>query len=90
MDIQAYLSRIGLTNKPRPTLDGLRLLQDAHMRHVPFENLDILLGRPLNVSEGALFEKIISRKRGGYCFELFCEVKLSICYFMFIWFILKC
>lgn len=70
MHIQAYLSRIGLTKKPQPTLDGLCLLQDAHMRHVPFENLDVLLERPLNLSEDALFEKIISRKRGGYCFEL--------------------
>jgi len=70
MDIQAYLRRIGLENKPQPTLDGLHLLQDAHMRHVPFENLDILLGRPINLEPDVLFEKIVSHKRGGYCFEL--------------------
>jgi len=70
MDIQAYLSRIGVEHQPRPTLDGLSLLQDAHMRHVPFENLDVLLGRPLTLSVDALFDKIVSRKRGGYCFEL--------------------
>lgn len=70
MDIQTYLSRIGVEKRPEPTLEGLHLLQDAHMRHVPFENLDVLLGRPLNLSKAALFEKIVTRKRGGYCFEL--------------------
>ena len=70
MDSQAYLLRIGLESKLKPTLDALHLLQDAHMRHVPFENLDVLLGRPLNLKTHALFEKIVTRKRGGYCFEL--------------------
>ena len=70
MDIQAYIRRIGLEVKPQPTLDGLQLLQDAHMRHVPFENIDVLVGHPLNLEPDALFEKIVTRKRGGYCFEL--------------------
>lgn len=70
MQISDYLARIGLRAAPSPTLEGLHLLQDHHMRHVPFENLDILLGRPLNLSLGALFEKIVTRRRGGYCFEL--------------------
>ena len=70
MRISDYLSRIGLEALPPPTLDGLRLLQDHHMRHVPFENLDVLLGRPLDLSSEVLFEKIITRSRGGYCFEL--------------------
>lgn len=70
MDIQTYLSRIGLDQKPKSTLTDLHRLQDAHMRHVPFENLDVLLRRPLNLEVDALFEKIVTRKRGGYCFEL--------------------
>ena len=70
MQISEYLARIGLSTSPPPTLAGLHLLQDHHMRHVAFENLDILLGRPLNLSTGALFEKIVTRRRGGYCFEL--------------------
>lgn len=70
MRFSDYLSRIGLENTPPPTLDGLHFLQDHHMRHVPFENLDVLLGRPLILTTDALFEKIVSRKRGGYCFEL--------------------
>lgn len=70
MRISDYLARIGLETVPPPSLDGLTCLQDHHMRHVPFENLDVLLGRPLNLSPDALFEKIVQRKRGGYCFEL--------------------
>jgi len=70
MRLSKYLERIGLSGAPPPTLDGLRLLQDHHMRHVPFENLDILLERPLNLLPEALFDKIVTRRRGGYCFEL--------------------
>ena len=70
MNHSEYLSRIGLTTLPSPTADGLRRLQDHHMRHVPFENLDVLLGRPLDLTAAALFNKIVSRNRGGYCFEL--------------------
>lgn len=70
MRVSDYLSRIGLEACPPPSLGGLHQLQDHHMRHVPFENLNVLLGRPLDLSVAALFEKIISGERGGYCFEL--------------------
>lgn len=70
MDVSAYLSRIGLDEMPPSTLEGLRVLQDHHMRHIPFENLDVLIGRKLKLSPKALFEKVVSRRRGGYCFEL--------------------
>ena len=70
MRISDYLSRIGLNALPSPNLEGLHVLQDHHMRHVPFENLNVLLGRPLDLTPSALFEKIVRRKRGGYCFEL--------------------
>lgn len=70
MDVNAMLGRIGLSDTPHPTVEGLRRLQDHHMRAVPFENLDILLGRPLDLSPDALFEKIVIQRRGGYCFEL--------------------
>ena len=48
MRLSDYLSRIGLDALPPPSLEGLQLLQDHHMRHVPFENLNVLLGRPLD------------------------------------------
>lgn len=70
MRVSDYLSRIGLKSTPPSTVEGLELLQNHHMRHVPFENLNVLLGRPLDLSTDALFEKIVSSKRGGYCFEL--------------------
>lgn len=70
MILSEYLGRIGLQAKPEADLIGLHLLQDYHMRHVPFENLDVLLRRPLDLTPDALFEKIVSRGRGGYCFEL--------------------
>ena len=70
MQISDYLNRIGLSAAPTPTREALQNLQDHHMRHVPFENLDVLLGRPLNLLPDALFNKIVTRRRGGYCFEL--------------------
>lgn len=65
-----YLLRIGLQKAPQLGLVGLHQLQDHHMRHIPFENLDVVLGRPLNLSREALFQKIVTQGRGGYCFEL--------------------
>jgi N-hydroxyarylamine O-acetyltransferase len=70
MDVSAYLRRLGLDTPPRATLDGLRLLQRAHVESVPFENLDVFLGRPLSLEPDDLFDKVVVRRRGGYCFEL--------------------
>ena len=66
----AYLARIGLDEAPPPTLDGLATLQRAHMLSVPFENLDIVAGRGIDLAEDALFAKVVTRRRGGYCYEL--------------------
>jgi len=68
--LTTYLARIGIPSPPQPTLAGLHTLQAAHMRAVPFENLDILMGRPLSLDPADLFIKIVTRRRGGYCFEL--------------------
>ena len=70
MDIGAYLRRIGLDRTPPPTLDGLAELSLAHLCTVPFENLDIAAGRPLSLDPDALFDKIVARRRGGFCYEL--------------------
>jgi N-hydroxyarylamine O-acetyltransferase len=70
MDIADYFSRIGLQKVPDADLLGLSQLQDHHMRHIPFENLDVVSGRSLNLSCEALFQKIVTHRRGGYCFEL--------------------
>jgi len=68
--VQAYLDRIGYDGPTEPGLITLTGLQRAHMLSVPFENLDVHLGRRLVLDPAANFEKIVGRRRGGWCFEL--------------------
>ena len=70
MDIPAYLARIHYQEAVKPDAQTLYGLQQAHMQNVSFENLDIGLGRPIQLGEEALWDKIILRKRGGFCYEL--------------------
>lgn len=70
MDITAYLRRIDYHGPLDPTIATLRALHMAHLLTVPFENLDIHLGRPIVLDEAALFDKIVGRRRGGFCYEL--------------------
>jgi N-hydroxyarylamine O-acetyltransferase len=70
MDIPAYLNRIGYAGPLEPSAETLRRLHRAHLQTVPFENLDIHLGRPIVLDEAALFDKIVTRRRGGFCYEL--------------------
>ena len=70
MDIPTYLMRINYTDSVKPDVQTLRGLQLAHMHHIPFENLDIGLKRPIQLSEEALWNKIVVQKRGGFCYEL--------------------
>lgn len=69
LDLDAYFGRIGWTGPRRPTLDVLTGLCLRHTASVPFENLDILLGRPIALDVPSLADKIVTRRRGGYCFE---------------------
>jgi N-hydroxyarylamine O-acetyltransferase len=66
----AYLDRIGVTRPITLNIDGLRQLQYAHLMRVPFENLDIHLGRPIRLDVASFFEKIVIGRRGGFCYEL--------------------
>jgi N-hydroxyarylamine O-acetyltransferase len=68
-DLAAYLDRVGLPSAPAPTADGLASLHLAHATHVPFENIDILLGRPIRLDLPSLQKKLVADRRGGYCFE---------------------
>ena len=70
MDTQAYLQRINYQGPLAPTAPSLRELHVAHMLAVPFENLDIHLGCPVVLEDSALFNKIVARRRGGFCYEL--------------------
>ena len=69
LDLAAYCARIGHAEALSPTLDALRRLQALHMSAIPFENLDILLGRGIDISPHAVDAKLIVARRGGYCFE---------------------
>ncbi|MBL1077892.1 arylamine N-acetyltransferase [Nocardia sp. 2] len=69
LDLDAYLSRIGFTGERTPTLATLRALQYAHTTGLPFENLEILLGRGIPLDLESLQDKMIRRRRGGYCYE---------------------
>ena len=68
-DLDAYLARIDMP--ARPTLDaaGLARLQLAHRLAVPFENLDVALGRGIAIDSASVFDKLVTARRGGYCFE---------------------
>ena len=69
MSAALYLQRIGLDHAPRPGAQGLAALQYAHRCAIAFENLDIPLGRGIRIDSSSVFEKIVMRGRGGYCFE---------------------
>lgn len=70
IDLSAYLHRIGLPLEPLPpTAATLQAVHAAHGRSIPFENLDIHLGRPISTELDVIFEKLVRRRRGGYCFE---------------------
>ncbi|WP_394826089.1 arylamine N-acetyltransferase [Pendulispora albinea] len=65
-----YLNRIGTPLPSAPTSEVLRELQVRHLRTVPFENLSIHLDEPIDLNETALMDKIVRRRRGGFCYEL--------------------
>jgi len=68
--VEAYLHRIGFDQHDEPRVDALRELQVAHLKSVPFENLSIHMGEPIVLDPEALLDKIVGRRRGGFCYEL--------------------
>lgn len=68
--IQAYLDRIGYRGSQKPDSATLCALHRAHLLRVPFENLDIHLGRIIVLDEDRFFAKIVGEGRGGFCYEL--------------------
>jgi N-hydroxyarylamine O-acetyltransferase len=77
MNVEAYLRRIAYDGPREPSASVLRDLHRQHLYTVPFENLDIALGIPIHLHLDELFDKIVKRKRGGFCYELnglFCEL----------------
>lgn len=70
MDIDAYLKRINYDGPRTATSDTLKQLQLAHLYSVPFENLSIHANEPIVLNDDSLFQKIVARQRGGFCYEL--------------------
>ncbi|WP_406813879.1 arylamine N-acetyltransferase [Mycobacterium sp. M23085] len=70
LDLSAYFDRIGYRGAAEPTLEVLQDLMTAHTGSIPFENLDPLMGVPVDdLSPEALTDKLVRRRRGGYCYE---------------------
>ena len=81
LDLDRYFRRIGYTGPQAATLDVLRELQRLHPLSIPFENLDPLTGRRVDLALPAVVDKLIERRRGGYCFEqngLFAHVLMQL------------
>ncbi|NGO81879.1 arylamine N-acetyltransferase [Streptomyces sp. YC504] len=68
--VDTYLRRIGAERPARPDGPALRMLQERHLRSVPFENLSIHLGEEIRLAPEALVAKIVDARRGGFCYEL--------------------
>jgi len=68
-DLNAYCRRIGFVGRLEPTLPVLKSLAERHACSIPFENLDVVLGRGVDLNPEALEKKLVHDRRGGYCFE---------------------
>jgi len=69
VNLDAYFQRIGYTGPRAPDLATLGGVLRAHVMTIPFENLDVLLGRPIRTDPDSLAQKLVRDGRGGYCFE---------------------
>ena len=71
-NLDAYFARIGYAGPRTATPEVLRAIHAAHARAIPYENLDILLGREIRIDLASIERKLVHQKRGGYCFEQNC------------------
>ena len=69
LDLDAYFRRIGYLGSHEPRLETLEQIHLAHATHIPFENVDIQLGRPIAIDLASIQAKLVEAGRGGYCFE---------------------
>src|ERR1700757_4749662 len=70
VNVPAYLDRIGYSGSADPSVETLRQLHCLHLFAIPFENLDIHIGRAIICEEARFLHKIIDEHRGGFCYEL--------------------
>ena len=69
VNLNAYFERIGFVGSIAPTLVTLEAIHALHAAAIPFENLDPLMGRPVLLDQASLEQKLLHKRRGGYCFE---------------------
>ncbi|MGM0785508.1 MAG: arylamine N-acetyltransferase family protein [Pseudomonadota bacterium] len=69
LDLEAYLARLDYRGSLTPSLETLRALQRAHLEAIPFENLEIAIGGEIRLDLASLQDKLVRRRRGGYCHE---------------------
>jgi N-hydroxyarylamine O-acetyltransferase len=69
MNLLNYFERIGYSGPVEPTLACLSTIHRCHALTVPYENLDIQMGRRVGLDKERIFQKIVSAKRGGWCYE---------------------
>lgn len=69
LDLDAYLARISYTGPVSPSQETLAALHRAHLGAIPFENLDVILGRGVRVDLPSIQDKLVHGRRGGYCYE---------------------
>ena len=69
VDLEPYLARIGSEGPMAPTLETLKELHERHPDAIPFEAIDVLLERGVNIAPDAVEDKLVHGRRGGYCFE---------------------
>jgi N-hydroxyarylamine O-acetyltransferase len=69
IDLAKYAARIGFEGEFRPDFATLVAIQFGQTTNIPFENLEILRGLPVNIDSASLEDKLVTRRRGGYCFE---------------------
>ena len=70
MDLHAYLDRVGFSGEPRVDFETLRRLHRGHLERIPYENLDVALGRRVTIESAPIFTKLVTRHRGGWCYEM--------------------
>ncbi|PRY45081.1 arylamine N-acetyltransferase family protein [Umezawaea tangerina] len=70
LEVDTYLERIGYRGDLTPSAGTLRALHRAHLATVPFENLDVHLDAVVPLDRAAILDKVVARRRGGYCYEL--------------------
>ena len=68
-DLDAYFDRIAYSGSRAPTLAVLHSIVAHHITAIPFENLDVLLGRGIDLAPEVVERKLVTNRRGGYCFE---------------------